>query len=110
MKIIFIFILGVIEIRRNSEEEVQGEILEQSQHTRKSFSKSAHRVSQKGSYTEHRCSCALLPVKLRDKKIRRKRRWSKALKMVVIEYGKLLWLICRGRFPLFFHGVGKRLP
>jgi hypothetical protein len=30
------------------------------------------RVSQKDSYTEHTLSCVLSPVKLRDKKIRKK--------------------------------------
>jgi hypothetical protein len=38
---------------------------------------------------------------------------TEVLKIVVIKRASLentIWLICRRRFPLFFQGVGKRLP
>jgi hypothetical protein len=55
----------------------------------------------------------LPPVKLRDKKIRRKRSRDRGAKNGSSQGASLenpIWFIYRRRFPLFFQEVGKRLP
>jgi hypothetical protein len=75
------------------------------------FSRSVCRVSQKDSYAEHRCSCALPPVKLRDKKIRRKRSRDRGAKNGSYQGGQFEehHMVDLSK-EVFFQGVGKRLP